>query len=175
MSRTLLLWLRQKGFYFILFGFGASLTALVQMKYRQDLTAAQGHFRRESNNQARDVSDEVEHVFRSMYQGLRTIALLPGVRKIDRYGGHFDADARQTTQELYNNLASNVAMSEVYIVPLDMEPDRIDSHTKKLQEPITTFDKLIVGRNADQGKITRKTTKTKDGASKKSRSTSIAR
>ena len=78
------------------------------------------------------------------------MARLPGVRKIDRYAQHFDADSRQTVQELYNNLANRVALSEVYIVPLDLDPDRIDPHTGKPQTPTTTFDKLITGKNADE-------------------------
>ena len=39
-------------------------------------------------------------------------------------------------------------MSEVYIVPVDLQPDFLDPNTGRLQEPITTFDELIVGRSA---------------------------
>ncbi len=142
--------LRKRSLSLLIVLAGVELAALVHWKYQSDIKTAREHYRHESHAQSEAVAYNVERVFRSMYQGIRTIALLPGVRSIDRYGKNFDANARQTTQELYNNLASNVAMSEVYIVPLEMQPDTMDAHTHKLQEPITTFDQLIVGHHADQ-------------------------
>jgi len=41
-------------------------------------------------------------------------------------------------------------MSEVYVVPLDLEPDKMDPVTRKPQIPITTFDHLIINRTADK-------------------------
>lgn len=88
----------------------------------------------------------VETVFRDLYQNLRTIGRLPGVRGVDRYAKNFSADARTTVQEMYNNLAQSVPLSEFYIVPADMDPDAMDPNTGKSQEPIVTFDHLIVGK-----------------------------
>ncbi|NOS74804.1 MAG: response regulator, partial [Methyloglobulus sp.] len=42
-------------------------------------------------------------------------------------------------------------MSEVYIVPADLNPDKIDPVTGKLEEPIMMFDQLIVGHSLDEG------------------------
>src|SRR5579883_3371097 len=105
--------------YGLILGLGLCIGYVVQVKYQEDIVTAQAHYQREMNAEATSISYDLDRVFRSMYQGLRTIALLPGVRKIDRYAANFNGDARQTAQEIYNNLASNVAMSEVYIVPLD--------------------------------------------------------
>lgn len=137
---------------------GIVLSGAVYWKYRLDLDAAATNYRSESHDHTTLVAHALEDTFRQMYQGLRTIARLPGVRSVKRYaneiefhgGDGLDRDARQAVQEIYNNLASNVAMSEVYIVQVDLEPDEIDPHTGRHQEPITTFDELIVGQNADQ-------------------------
>ncbi len=139
---------------------GIALSGAVFWKYRLDLDAAATNYRSESRDHTTLVANTLEDTFRQMYQGLRTIARLPGVRSVQRHaneiefhgGDGLDSDARQTVQEIYNNLASNVAMSEVYIVPVDLEPDEIDPHTGRLQEPITTFDELIVGQHADRQK-----------------------
>ncbi|MFQ5424041.1 MAG: ATP-binding protein [Phycisphaerae bacterium] len=137
---------------------GGSVCAAVFWNHRSDLRTALGHYRTESHDASAFVARNIEENYARIYQGLRTIARLPGVRAIERYGdgmefrggGHgFDSDARQAVQEIYNNLAGDVAISEVYIVPLDLEPDEIDPHTDRLQEPITTFDELIVGQHAD--------------------------
>jgi signal transduction histidine kinase/DNA-binding response OmpR family regulator len=117
------------------------------LKYRSDLDAAREHFRIQADLDAHDVARETSRTFRKMYEGLRTIARLPGVRRIDRYAEKLDGDARTSIQEIYNNLASDVAMSEVYIVPIDLEPDQIDPRTHEPETPIITFDQLIVGRN----------------------------
>ncbi len=150
--------MKNRAIYIVIFVAVISLSVVVQWKYRRDLRAALESYRYEQHNAASLVGHDIETSLRDMYQGLRTIARLPGVRGIARYPSSHDSDsientfdenARLTVQEIYNNLASNVAMSEVYIVPVDMEPDEIDEHTGKLQEPITTFDELIVGRTAD--------------------------
>jgi len=108
-------------------------------------------FRAEVNGSASVVAQNIERTMSEIYAGIRTIARLPGVRSIDRYARSFSADAHETTQELYNALALSVAMSEVYIVPVDLQPDEIDSNTGELQAPIITYDELIVNRHADQG------------------------
>ena len=131
-----------------------ALSVANHLNFGVELASALRLYRFERSHAATLVARGVENTMRQMYQGLRTIARLPGVRSIDRYvpdtgtRAGFDADARQTVQELYNNLAADVAMSEVYIVPADLEPDEIDPKTGRLQEPITTFDELIVGQNS---------------------------
>ena len=135
--------------YCAIVGLGAALAAAVYVKEQSDLKVALANYREESHATTQGVATRLEETFNHMYAGLRTMARLPGVRSIDRYAAHFDAGARQTVQEIYNNLASTVTMSEIYIVPLAFEPDQVDVLTGKLQIPITTFDQLIVGRHAD--------------------------
>lgn len=107
-------------------------------------------YRSDSHAESTAVAKKIEGTFDQIYQGVRTMARLPGVRSIDRYAKQFDPNARGAMQELYNNLGTNVAVSEVYIVPKDIEPDHIDPVTKKPETPITTFDQLIVGALADK-------------------------
>ncbi len=143
---------KERQAYIVILLAGLVLSAIVHSKYRSDLASALETFRHQQANETTFVVHDVENTLGQMYQGLRTIARLPGVRAIDRYAGlhgPFSGDTRQTVQELYNNVATNVEMSEVYIVPVDLKPDEIDPHTGKLQEPITTFDELILGRHAD--------------------------
>jgi signal transduction histidine kinase/ActR/RegA family two-component response regulator len=101
---------------------------------------------------SRRVAGRLENYVDQIYRGLRTIARLPGVRLIDRHGSQFD-DTRIAAQEIYNNLAETVKVSEVYILPADFDPDAIDPATGKLEEPIITFDELIVGRSADSNTV----------------------
>ncbi|MEP7015658.1 MAG: ATP-binding protein [Verrucomicrobiota bacterium] len=129
---------------------GLALSGAIHFKYDQDLADDRALYHREANHDLREVAAPVEGAFNQMYQGLRTIARLPAVRSIDRYAENLSADGKQTIQEIYNNLASDVAVSEVYIVPLDLEPEEIDPRTGKPQVPIITFDELIVGRNGDE-------------------------
>ena len=70
---------------------------------------------------------EAQQFFTLAYQTLRTIGLLPSVRAIqggnranekeDVIASHrFTIEGDRTVQQLYNNLASNVSVSEVYCV-----------------------------------------------------------
>ena len=135
--------------YILIVVVGALLAALVYWKSQSDLDAALHAYRSESSSEARAVVDGIEHTFGAVYEGLRTIARLPGVRRIDRYATNFGADAKQAVQEIYNNLALGVSMSEAYIVPADLDPERIDPVTGEPEAPIITFDELILGRTAE--------------------------
>ncbi|MBK7644231.1 MAG: response regulator [Planctomycetes bacterium] len=129
-------------------GLAPLMWAGLAIKHEADIDTALEHYRSECASSAHTVAQDLESSLLQLYQGLRTIARLPGVRSIDRHAEHFDEDAKRSVQEIYNNLALNVAMSEVYIVPLDLDPDRIDPVTHESEEPIVTFDELIVGRHA---------------------------
>ena len=73
----------------------------------------------------------VEASFRQMYQGIRTIARLPTVRALEAESHSLHEDARVSAQEIYNNLAENLSVSELYIVPADFDPDRVDADPQR--------------------------------------------
>ncbi|MBP9837988.1 MAG: methyl-accepting chemotaxis protein [Proteobacteria bacterium] len=131
---------------FCLFALG-----FVYFKYQQDVRGLKEVYRQESHVQAEKIGKDISGSFNQIYQGMRTIARLPGVRNIDRYAKEFNDDAKQTVQEIYNNVATNVSMSEVYIVPKDLDPDKIDPVTNLPESPILTYDELIINKKADSG------------------------
>ena len=121
----------------------------IEWRYQTEFSASKIAYTRDSEELSKAVSLKVSNSLTQIYQGLRTIARLPSVRKIDRYAKSFDQDGKTTVQEIYNNLALNVKMSEVYIVPLDLDPDTIDPNTNLPQTPITTFDEFILGKTIE--------------------------
>ena len=138
---------------------GIALSALIHWKYRADVHLAKKNYRAESHEAAVNVAMMIENVFTVTYNNLRTIARLPGVRSIDPdglglelhgNGGGFDENACMAVQEFYNNLALNVAVSELYIVPVGLDPDQINPRTGTSWEPWATFDHLIVGKHGEQ-------------------------
>jgi diguanylate cyclase (GGDEF)-like protein len=80
----------------------------------------------------------------SIYQNLRTISFLPSVRGLTRNSKAIDGDVWETIQQVYNNLASNINVSEVYILPITFNPSRLDPATGKREGPLVAFDELIV-------------------------------
>jgi len=137
--------------YVIIVLLGVLLAVVIRSQTEISLEQARSNYRFKSHDEAKQNAEKTNDLFQQMYQGIRTVARLPGVRLVDRYAKNFSADSRITVQEIYNNLYANVAVSELYIVPVDLEPDEIDPNTGKLQETIATFDEFIVGKNADQG------------------------
>lgn len=128
----------------------AALALRVSSEHHQSMQAALESYRARSRAGDAEAGRRIDSALASIYEGLRTVARLPGVQRIDPKAANFDDDARSTVQEIYNNLASGVAVSELYIVPADMAPDA-DASDPRPREPITTFDELIVERHADQG------------------------
>ena len=126
----------------------AACAYAIHQKSEQDMASARAAFRAESALDTAHVAGTVEGKFEQVYGGLRTIGLLPSVRRIDRHGSNLDQDALASIQQLYNNLAGSVEISEVYVVPGDFNPDRIDPATGVLQAPTLMFDELIVDAGA---------------------------
>ena len=109
-----------------------------------------------ARNEARETllepkAREIESALRIMYESARTISLLPSVRKISGRNrlndkedvvaqGRFSADAALTIQQIYNNLAVNISVSEVYAVLKDFAPERGEV-------PFLMYDKLIMAGN----------------------------
>ncbi len=92
---------------------------------------------------------KLEDTFNHLYQNIRTISLLPSVRSIqgdNRKGdeedvvasGRFTAEGRETVQQIYNNLASNVRASEVYAVVNGLD-------AAKGEVPFFMYDTLAFG------------------------------
>src|SRR5476651_1868234 len=123
---------------------GITLCLGVRTVAVHDYETARQHYLGKARGEADAAARHVQASLKEIYENLRTLSLLPSVRNIDRHGANLEADGRETIQQIYNNLASNISVSEVYIVPADLDPDRIDPITGKPEEPILMFDQLIV-------------------------------
>ena len=127
---------------------GSVLAFLVNMKSQKDYFVALEHYKQASQTEAEQAAKNMGYSLKQLYQGIRTISLLPSVKNIDRYGKNLDDNAHATIEQIYNNMVSNVAVSEIYIVSVDIEPEQIDAVTGGLQEPILMYD----GKVADPSK-----------------------
>lgn len=134
--------------YLAIISIGAAIVFFVHGESEKDyITVMQGYQERlteETQQKAQNLSNSLTYI----YQGLRTISQLHSIRTIDRHGREIAPTARESIIELYNNMTSNVAVSEIYIVPVDLDPEAVDSVTGKLQEPIMMFDHNIMDKSA---------------------------
>lgn len=98
----------------------------------------------------------VEKYFETAYHSIRTISLLPSIRsgrKKNRRSesedvvrqGQLSSDAHETIQQIYNNLASSIEVSEVYCIA-----DGFDRRAGEV--PFLMYDKLIIGGMLNSGK-----------------------
>jgi len=119
------------------------------------LKSAQDRYRAESHAATLAAANAAQKQFDSIYQNIRTISRLPSVRGTDRHATNINPDGISTIQEIYNNLATNVDVSEVYIVPKDLDSDQIDPVTGAPQAPVISFDDLIANDNTG-GNVTKR-------------------
>jgi signal transduction histidine kinase len=127
-----------------------SLGLIIQSHWQKNMSAAQSNYVRANHDATLSHLNQLEIALDSIYQNIRTLAQLPSVRAIDRHATNISDEARVTFQQIYNNLATSVDVSEVYIVPIDMNPDNIDPITSKPEQPILMFDELILNAASSQ-------------------------
>lgn len=130
---------------------GAGLATAVQWKSEADTTAAIERYKHASSAETARSASEIQQSLNQIFQGIRTISLLPSVKTIDRYGKNIDGNARESIIQIYNNLRSNVTVSEVYIVPVTIEPERVDPATGSFETPILMFDDAFAAHQSDEG------------------------
>lgn len=128
----------------LIFCIALFLAGGVLIETSRRLEIALGTFVKNADEEAQTKLKRIDQLFEHVYEDLRTLASLPSVRGIDRHGAALVGDSRETFQQIYNNLANAVAVSEVYLIPADFDPERIDPVTGKPEEPIVMFDELIV-------------------------------
>ena len=88
-----------------------------------------------------------EGALKQIYQNIRTLSFLPDIRAMDSHATNIGETSRQTIQQIYNNLASNISVSEVYFIQADFTPGALDPVTGKPQEPALMYDQLIAGND----------------------------
>ena len=138
----------------LILGAAAGFAVYVNASY--GLRSAAERFRTDGHNRSLQVERSVEDDFRAINESLRTISRLPSVRGVDRHASNISQDSVQTIQEIYDNLANNVDVSEVYIVPRSINPDRIDPVTGAPEAPIMMFDGEITNGAGDDASVTRR-------------------
>lgn len=101
-------------------------------------------FQKQKKTEVIHVAKTVEDRLLRVYQTLRTISLLPGLRNIDRYGKNLTKDAKESIQQLYNDGHVDLNLAKIYVLPETLNPKNIDPMTHKKEAPILAFDEYIV-------------------------------
>jgi diguanylate cyclase (GGDEF)-like protein len=110
---------------------------------RQTQGAWQNHLKG-VHAKSKETAADISNSLRSVYENLRTISFLPTVRTLHETSYAIDDDGRSVIQQIYNNLASNIDVSEVYLLQKNFDPTKIDPLTAKPFEPAIMFDELII-------------------------------
>lgn len=124
---------------------GMCVAGLIHYKGQSDIERERISYLGAQGQAAELAANRVDEKLQQIYQNLRTISFLPSVRHIDRHGTNLTPDGRNAIQQIYNNLRTNVDLKEVYIVPVSIDPEKIDPTTQKAEEPTLMFDKPIFG------------------------------
>jgi len=144
--------------YLVLFLLGALAYGFALMSLRKQWALEQDQTIEIARRAISEKADQLQNNFAQIYQNLRLIALLPGIRGFagpnqpatteEKYNPkYFTPEVNETVQQIYNNLASNVAISEVYGVLQGFDPARGE-------KPFFMLDELILqneGRAGEAG------------------------
>jgi methyl-accepting chemotaxis protein len=120
------------------------IAGFINYKFESDKELVLIDYQKSKVLELKEAKVNFENKIHAIYQSIRTMSLLPGVRKVDRYGKNFSDDSKIAVQQIYNNAFLNINLSEIYLLPKTLNPDTIDPVTKKPEEPIITYDKFII-------------------------------
>ncbi len=129
----------------VIIALGVLATAAIVINYRATIDAYRDDFIGDTHQRAQLNGQAISNTLNQLYQGLRTIARLPGTRHINTSSGALDAFTRDSIQEIYNNLYGNIHLSEVYLVAREFDPDHAGASPRSRTQPLVTFDMFITG------------------------------
>ena len=124
--------------------------ALVARNWHSHNHLIQQEVLEEANSALRAKAADIAGILQRTYHTVRTISLLPGVRSLVPYNrsseaqdvvqqGRMSSADYDTVQQLYNQIASSVSVSEIYLIHDGFNPD-------KGQIPFVMLDHIIVER-----------------------------
>lgn len=128
---------------------GIILLFIIWNSYLADRERIILHIDAQETERFKGETKNIENYFGEIYRGIRSIAYIPAVRRINARLEGYTGDDDRTVLLLYNIFAKDTGVSEVYIVLNNFDPDRIDPVTGRPMVPTRMFDELITGK---QGK-----------------------
>jgi signal transduction histidine kinase len=143
-------------YWSVIIAVALGLIYTVEHRAQLEYESAREEFIEKSRDSTRLDLQKIQLSLGIIQENIRTLAALPSVRHIDHHGKNLSDEARVTIQQIYNNVASSVSISEVYIVPIDLDPDRVDPVTHRPEVPILKFDELILNAGANLPRADRK-------------------
>lgn len=111
---------------------------ITQMSYK-DIDYGLRLFREDWNRRIDRNAASLKNTFDLVYNSTRTIAMLPGVQRIDQQATNLEGDTIVTVQQIYHNLFSSFSASKIYIVSADLDPQ----NPLAPQKPIIAFDDFL--------------------------------
>jgi PAS domain S-box-containing protein len=132
----------------------AVLTTLCirQSADEQSYRYAQGLFQSAWDRKFSENRYHFEQTFNLTYDSLRTIAMLPCVREAGAGSRQLSDSSRSTLQQLYNDIASHVALAEIDITPVPASSSDANQSagqisgqlTGQLSGPMLRMDRIII-------------------------------
>ncbi|MDH5645990.1 MAG: ATP-binding protein [Candidatus Heimdallarchaeota archaeon] len=129
---------RDIGKYHVVIIVTTVLLVSLYWKYTHNIEILKEKYIALSASENHQTANSIQHQFRVIEQGLRTISHLPDIKSITNLDFHLSKNTTITIKEIYNTLSENIALSEIYIT---LHDDSIE--TGKLVKPVLEFDGYI--------------------------------
>lgn len=131
-------------FIFVLFVFGFYL------KYKSELFELTQDYKSEKHKKSLLAAHTINQNLDSIYNNLRAISHIPGIKSLDSHGLNLDLNSRIAVQEIYNSFSKATGVSKIYITKLDFDPNKLDAERGYYQQPSLIIDQIIEGKNTVQ-------------------------
>jgi methyl-accepting chemotaxis protein len=122
---------------------GAGVLAAIVFTSDAAYKTALSELRQKEAANTEAMARETDAALIGIYQNIRTLAMLPDIRAMDRHATGVGENAHATIQQIYNNLWTSASVSEVYFVPASFDPAKKDPVTGRGEEPALAYDEMI--------------------------------
>jgi methyl-accepting chemotaxis protein len=140
-------YLKSRSFFLIIIFALIAISCFVFL-HQKELAQAKELYIAQTDSHVFETAAIIHEKFKTAYETVRTVSLLPGVIEIESPGQLLASDTKGSIQQLYNNAFLNIQLSEIYILPKNFDYLKTNPVTNKKEEPLAIFDELVTKSGA---------------------------
>ncbi|MFV2057279.1 MAG: response regulator [Thiohalomonadales bacterium] len=122
----------------IFVGFVLCLSIIINFIY--ELESVEAELKNRAKSEGFAIANAITDQFSYLYNSLSSISRLPTLRNMHAVSQSSFVRDKDMVQILYSLLYSIIKIPAIFVIPPNFDPNRIDSHTGKLQVPILTLE-----------------------------------
>ncbi len=117
-------------------------------KHKKDLISATESYQKTADKDYNLTYQNINDLVKQVYQKLKTISLMPGIRNINPGQNIPSEETIETIYQLFHNLGEEITVSKLHVSSINLNPDGSIDDKQSVLKPLVTIDSSLYPLNS---------------------------